>query len=218
MIFLFTGTDRGKTRAALNADVEKLLKKNVQLVRISDANTVDDLHAALQGAGMFGLAGQGGTQVVILDSILANEEMYTIFFAALPALAKSSDAIYLLEGKLDADTRKRIEKHAEKTRKFDAPAKGKDSSIFALANALRAQDTRALWVGLQRELVGGKAPEAVHGVLFWGAKDLFMKARDEKTRERAKRLIAELAELPHEARRRGEDLEYALERFALSGV
>lgn len=213
MIFLFAGTDREKARSALNAEVEKLLKKDLQLVRISDANAVDDLRAALQGAGMF-----GGKQVVVLDSILSNEEMYTVFFAALPALAKSSDALYMLEGKLDADTRKRIEKHAEKAQKFDAPAKGKDSSIFALASALRAQDKRALWVGLQRELVGGKAPEAIHGVLFWGAKDLFMKARDEKTRERAKRIIAELAELPHEARRRGEDLEYALERFALSGV
>ena len=35
---------------------------------------------------------------------------------------------------------------------------------------------------------------------------------------RAKKLIAELAELPHEARRNNFDLEYALERFVLSAA
>lgn len=211
MLYVYWGTDREKARAALNAEVGKLLKKGAQPVRVSDASAASDLRATLQGAGMF-----GGAQVVVLDSICANEEMRAIVLAALPALAKSPDAFYLLEGKLDAETRKRVEKHAEKTQKFDAPAKGKDASIFALANALRAQDKRSLWIGLQRELLGGKAPEAVHGVLFWGAKDMYMKSRDERMRERAKKIIAELAELPHEARRRGEDLEYALERFVLS--
>ena len=45
-----------------------------------------------------------------------------------------------------------------------------------------------------------------------------MKASDAKSKERAKKLIALLAELPHETRRRGVELEYALERFVLSGA
>ena len=213
MLHFYGGTDRAKARAAMRAEVEKAVGDGAQLVRITDANAASDLRAALRGAGMF-----GQRQVAAFDGILANEEMRGIFLAALPSVAASPDVFFMLEGKLDADAKKRIEKHAEKVQQFDAPAKGKDSSIFTLANALRAQDRRALWIGLQRELMGGKAPEAVHGVLFWGAKDMCTKSRDEKTRERAKKIIAALAALPHEARRRGEDLEYALERFALSGV
>jgi hypothetical protein len=86
-----------------------------------------------------------------------------------------------------------------------------------MANALRKSDKKALWVGYMRELEKGSAPEMVHGVLFWAAKDMLLKAgRDVATHNYATKLVAHLAELPHEARRRGEDLEYALERFLLS--
>ena len=211
MISLFVGTDREKARAALNAEVGTRTKKGIRVVKITDANSIDDLRAAFQGSGMF-----DDGRIVVLDGILANEEMYAVFFDALPALSKSADVFFMLEGKLDADTRKRIEKYAEATKKFDVAGKKKDGSIFGLSYALRRGDKKALWIGYQKELAGDTAPEAIHGVLFWGAKDMFMRSKDKKAQIRAKKLIAELAELPHEARRRGEDLEYALERFVLS--
>ena len=64
-----------------------------------------------------------------------------------------------------------------------------------------------------QEIAKGGAPEAIHGVLFWGAKDAFLKSGG--TDARIRQLVADLAALPHEARRRGEDMEYALERFIL---
>ena len=126
---------------------------------------------------------------------------------------------FIFETSPDADTRRTIEKYSATKNRFDAPKKEKDNSVFALANALRRADKKALWVGYQRELAKGGAPEAILGVLFWAAKDMFIKSK-EGTREsnRAKKLVAELAELPHEARRNGFDLEYALERFVLSAI
>jgi hypothetical protein len=70
-------------------------------------------------------------------------------------------------------------------------------------------------VGYQRALLRDEAPEAIHGVLFWGAKQALLAARGAKDMERPKRLVAELAELPHEARRKGFGLEYTLERYIL---
>jgi hypothetical protein len=58
----------------------------------------------------------------------------------------------------------------------------------------------------------------LHGTLFWAAKQMVLKPRGASDSLRGKKLVAELAALPHEARRSGEDLEYALERFVLSGV
>ncbi|MDO8514446.1 MAG: hypothetical protein Q7S50_02800 [bacterium] len=219
MMYFFVGTDREKTRAAMDAAIKKLPKENVRVVRISDAHTSEDLRATLQGAGMFGEA-----RVVVLDGVFANEEMMPLAESALPAMKKSSETFFILEEKPLADVRKKIEKYAEKTERYDAAGKKRDGSIFGLSNALARKDKKALWVGYQRELAKGTAPEAIHGVLFWAVKDLFMKSlpagRQEATgaHNRAKKLIAELAELPHEARRRGEELEYALERFVLSGV
>jgi hypothetical protein len=213
MLYFFHGSDRDKARIALNKAFEKATKE-ADVLRITDAHALADLSAALQGPGMFAPPA-GGARVVVFDSVLggANEEMRSKLLDALPMMGKSDEHFYVLEGALDAATRKQVEKYAEKSEKYDAPKKEKDNSIFALSNALQKGDRKALWVGLMRELAKGGAPEAVHGLLFWGAKQMLVRG-DDKTR--AEKLVASLAVLPHEARRRGEDLEYALERFVLT--
>lgn len=212
MLYFFYGSDRDKARMALNKALEKAIKQ-AEILRITDAHSVADLESALSGPGMFAQA-----HVVVFDSVLGadKEDMRARLLMELEHLRDSKEHFYILEGALDAATRKQVEKYAEKSEKFDAPKKEKDNSIFALASALQKGDKKALWVGLMREFSKGAAPEAVHGLLFWGAKRMMQSARGEKDIAQAKTLIAHLAELPHEARRRGEDLEYALERFVLA--
>lgn len=214
MLHFFYGSDRDKARVALNKAVPPPAKKG-STVRITDAHALADLQTALQGPGMF-----GGERVVIFDSILGgeNEEMRQALLSALELMSESREQFFMLEGALDAATRKQVEKCADKSEKFDAPKKEKDNSIFTLANALQRGDKKALWVGLMREYSKGSAPEAVHGLLFWGAKRGLMSAHSALDAKRYQMLVAALAELPHEARRGGEDLEYALERWALSSV
>jgi len=212
MLSSFYGSDRDKARTALDKAADKA-GRHADVVRITDAHSLADLEAALSGPGMF-----TKERTIVLDSIVggANEEMRARVLDSLERMRDSEEQFFILEGILDAATRKQIEKYAEKSEKFDAPKKEKDTSIFALANALQKGDRKALWVGLMREFSKDAAPEAVHGLLFWGAKQMFLKAYGDAERARAQNLIAALAELPHEARRKGEDLEYALERFVLS--
>ena len=211
MLQFFTGTDREKTRGEMSKAVESAAR-NERIVRITDANSVHDLETALRGAGMF-----GEKRIIVLESVFQNEEMRKIMLASLDHIRKSAEQFFIFEEKLDAETRKAIEKRAEKSERFDTTKGQKSNSIFALANAFRRADKKALWVGYQRELAHGEEAEAIHGVLFWGAKDMFLKSRDGSTeRRRATKLVAELAELPHEARRNNFQLEYALERFILS--
>jgi DNA polymerase III delta subunit len=206
MMHLYTGTDREKARAKMNADIVKA-GKGANIIRITDANTIDDLAAALRGGGMF-----AEKRVLVFENLNVNPEMREML---LDALGKGvSDPVFIFEEKLLVAEKKRYEKYADTIEKFDAPKKERDSSIFAMANALRAGDKKALWVSYMREIAKGGAPEAIHGVLFWGAKDAFLKSGGKE--ERIRQLVADLAALPHEARRRGEDLEYALERFVLS--
>jgi DNA polymerase III delta subunit len=210
MLHLFIGTDRAKARTALNAAVAKHAKGAARML-VSDAHTIDDLRAALQGGGMFAQA-----RAVILDSVLGNEEMRNYLLASLPSIAASAEHVFLLEEKPDAATKKLLEKHAEVSEKFDAAKKEEGGSIFAIGNAMRRGDKKAAWVALQRELIAGKAPEAIHGMLFWAAKDMALKARAASEAARARALVAQLAELPHVARRQGFDLDCALEHFLLS--
>lgn len=212
MIFLYLGTDRDKARSKMNAAIGKAAKK-AEVVRITDANSIDDLKAALQGGGMF-----GGKRVVVFEGVCTNPDLCGVLLDSLERLSKSDEDVFIYESKPLAEMRKKLEKYAETVEKFDAPAKERDSSIFAMANALRKRDKRSLWVSYMKEVAKGSAPEAVHGLLFWAAKDMFLKSPDAAARSRASALVATLAELPHEARRRGEGMEYALERFVLSGA
>ena len=212
MLYFFSGTDRDKARAAMNESALSVGGKREEIVRVTDANSVADLESTLRGAGMF-----GEKRIVILEGVLANEEMRELLMAELPRIAKSDETFFLYEEKPDAQTRKTIEKYAEKSERYDAPKGKKDGGeIFALAAALRRGDKKALWVGYQRALAVASAPEAIHGILFWGAKQMVLSAREGSAEHRrGLDQVARLAELPHEARRRGFDLEYALEKYIL---
>jgi DNA polymerase III delta subunit len=213
MLYFFTGTDTEKAREKLSAAVASVAKKK-QIIRVTDAHSVADLDAALGGAGMFGLPGQGVERVVVLDGVLSNDELHERLLGRLKDISKSDDIYFMLETGIDAETRKSVEKYAETTERYDAPKKERDNSIFALANSLQRGKRKELWVGYQRELQKGTAPEAIHGTLFWAAKQQFLSHDSPKARA----LVAELAALPHEARRKGFDLEYALEHFVLARV
>jgi len=206
MLYFYSGTDTDKARNALSDALEKKAK-NTPVVRITDAHTRADLEAALQGGGMF-----GGERAVVFDNVYASDDLREVLSEALPRISKSKDVFFMLESTLDAATRKSIEKYATEFERFDSKKIAKAETIFSLANALQSGKKKDLWVGYQRELQGGKAPEAIHGVLFWAAKQLLLKSDT----PRARMLVAELAALPHEARRQGFELEYALEHFVLS--
>ncbi|OGG69729.1 hypothetical protein A3F27_00890 [Candidatus Kaiserbacteria bacterium RIFCSPHIGHO2_12_FULL_53_13] len=212
MLYFYSGTDREKARAEMGKTIKRVSGKGVSVVRITDVNTAHDLRSALQGAGMF-----GESRAIVLEGLSGNEEMFENMLASLEKMGKSEETFFIFEEKLNAETRKTIEKYAEKSERYDAPKQKERTSIFSLANALKRADKKALWVGYQRELMQGNAPEAIHGVLFWGVKQMILAARENSAeRIRAAKLVAELAELPHEARRNNMPLEYALERFVLS--
>ena len=211
MLSVFLGTDTKKALATLNAVVSKL-KQSV--VRVSDASSLEDVRAALGGGGMF-----GEKRSVVLDRLSDNDELWQLVLAQLQSLREQSDAFFIYEEKMDAATKKLLQKYAGNVEVFDAPKSAKPKpTVFALVNYMNAGDKKRLWVGYQQELSIGNAPEAIHGTLFWGAKQSLLSARNAKEVERAKKYVAQLAELPHESRRHGEELEYALERFILSAV
>jgi hypothetical protein len=212
MLYFYTGTDTKKARGEMNKEVVRASLGGARVVRINDTISTDDLYASLHGVGLF-----GEKNVFVIDSVSLNEELFAALLQMLGGMKKSAEPFFLFESSPDANTRGEIEKYAETAKRYDAPKKAKDNSVFALVNALRKADKKALWLGFQREIIKGNAPEAIHGVLFWGAKEMLLKSKEGAPENiRARKLVAELAELPHEARRNNFPLEYALERFLLT--
>lgn len=207
MFFFYSGTDTEKIRAAVQ---QKLRTVKGSVVRVTDAHTTEDFKAAFQGKGMF-----GETQVVVFEHVLQHADMNVLLLDSLEVLKNSDDVFIVVEEKVDAATRKRIEKYAEESDRYDAKKNAADNTAFDMANALQRGDKKNLWVSYMRELGKGSSPEMLHGILFWAAKQSAMKANG-PVKKKAEDLIIALVELPHEARRRGVDMEYALERFVLS--
>lgn len=213
MLYVYLGTDRAKARGEMNKTAEAAAEKeDARLVRITDAHGLADIRSALQGEGLF-----GERQLVIFDGVLSSEILRGTLLVELSRIAMSDEVFYIYEESVDAATKKILEKHVNKIERYDRAKKQESGSIFGLARALEKGDKKGLWIGLERELQKGAAPEAIHGALFWGAKQMLLSARKGTDDEaRSRRYIAELAELPHRSRRANVPLDYALLRFSLS--
>jgi len=135
----------------------------------------------------------------------------------LAMLAKSDNAIVILAPRLAVAQAKKVAAQAAKTYQFDK-GETKDQRGFNtnLVNALAAKSREKLWLETVRALAAGDAPEMLHGLLHWKARDILEKGSRTWKPLEARVLSLSLIKLLQESRRTGGDLARALERFALS--
>lgn len=207
MIYLFHGSDTAKVRAKAFQWVSAARAKQPDALYIRIP--ADELSAAtLEGA----IATQGlffKKALVLLDDPCANKETADLVLGRLDELAASPNPIALVAPKLLAARVKKIAAVAEKTFVFEAKEKKERGFNVALVNALATHDRISLWKEVVKAKRAGDAPEMIHGLLHWKARDLI-----QKRKPRARAMSVSLISLLHA---RGElPLDEALERFALS--
>jgi hypothetical protein len=83
-------------------------------------------------------------------------------------------------------------------------------------NALASRSRERLWLEVVRALRAGDAPEMLHGLLHWKARDIMEKGSPKWKQEEARKLSIDLISLVQESRRKSLDLSRVLERWALS--
>ncbi|OGG78056.1 hypothetical protein A3A36_02700 [Candidatus Kaiserbacteria bacterium RIFCSPLOWO2_01_FULL_52_12b] len=229
MIYLFYGSDVEKTRSKAFEWVAKARTKepNLAYVRLAreelDRNTLED--AALSG-GLF------VKRLLILiddpfptahktnDEDERNEEesAESVFEEHIEALAASDNAIIILVPRLAAAKAKKLVAKAKMAYKFDKLATLEDKRGFnsTLVDALGARSREKLWLEVNRALIAGDAPEMLHGLLHWKARDLMAKGGRAWAPKEARALSLSLIELLQSSRRGNIDLSLSLEKFALS--
>lgn len=225
MIYLFHGSDVEKARSKAFEWVAKARAKEpelsyVRLAReeLSDAALTD----AAQSGGLF-----VKRLLILLDDPFPakrteedeEDELSsgTIVEDHLDELVKSDNAIIILAPKLPSAKAKKLAAKAKMTYVFDAPAREDARGFNApLVNALAARSPEKLWTEVNRSLRAGDAPEMLHGLLHWKARDLMSNGSRLWKPEEARALSLSLIELLQESRRGGTDLAESLERFSLS--
>lgn len=229
MLYLFHGTDVEKTRAKAFEWVAKAREKEPNLVyaRLSrEELSSEALAEASASGGLF----VKRLLVLVDDPFPARAKTNeaaeddteparaNLIEERLSELADSDNAFVILAPKLPAAKAKKLSAKAKMTYAFDLPAKREPARGFnsALVNALAAKNRQALWLEVERALAAGDAPEMVHGLLHWKARDLMEKGSRSWPREESRALSMRLIALVMDARRKGLDLGRELERFALS--
>jgi hypothetical protein len=227
MIYLFYGSDEAKARAKAFEWVAKARAKepNLAYARLMrEELTAAALESATASGGLF-----IKRLLVLLDDPFpkpraadAEEDASEELSGApidewLEALAESDNAIVVLAPRLPAPKAKKWEAKAKQAYRYDAPAmRAARGFNSGLANALAARRADALWLEVVRAERHGDAPEMLHGLLHWKARDLMEKGGRAWPKNEARTLSRALIELLMESRRTGADLSRSLERFALS--
>lgn len=214
MIYLFHGTDTHKVRAkafqwvaAARARAPEAAYVRLTTDQLSEASLTE----ALSSQGLF-----FAKTLVLLDDPFSEGSSSELVLAHLDALTNSPNAVAILAPKLLASRATKLTAAAEKVFVIDAIAKKDRGFNSALVNALAARDRGLLWKEVTKALREGDAPEALHGLLHWKARDLMQKGGKGWTPIEARTLSLALIELLSDSRGRDLPLPLALERFALT--
>lgn len=215
MIYLFTGSDTNHVRAkafqwiaAARAKAPDAYYSRFTADQVSEPA----LREALSVQGLF-----FSKTLIALDDPFALTDSADTVLELLSDLADSQNIVAIIAPKLLAARMKKVEAKAEKVFTIDAaakpPARGFNS---ALVNALGAKDGQSLWKEIVKAYRLGDAPEMIHGLLHWKARDMMQKGGRSWTPDQARVLSRNLILLLSDSRGRDLSLDLALERFALS--
>jgi DNA polymerase III delta subunit len=214
MLYLFHGSDTNKVRAKALAWVEAARKKapDVHYVRLAPGEvTEESLRDALSMQGLF-----FSKTLVLIDDPFEEKKSADIVLGMLSEFADSPNAVALLAPKLIAARVKKAEVHAEKTFRVDAAVKASRGFNNALVGALSSRNGELLWKEIVTAHRAGDAPEMVHGLLHWKARELMKRGGGAWGERGARKLSRDLIKLLADSRGRDLELALALERFALS--
>jgi hypothetical protein len=215
VIYLFHGSDTNKVRAKAFLWVAAAHAKapDAYYTRLdAESTSIQALQEALMAQGLF-----FSKTLVLIDDPFSNTEAGEAVLESLKALAASPNAVAILAPKLLAARLKKIEPHTEKVFEINIVDKkvvrGFNSS---LVNALAEKNGPKLWQEIEKARRLGDAPEMIHGLLHWKARDLMQKGSRSWPNNDARTLSRNLIELLSDSRSGDLSLDMALERFALS--
>ncbi len=232
MIYLFYGTDVAKTRAKTFAWIAaaRVKEPNLTYIRLSREDVTP---AALENAALSGGLFTKRLLILIDDPFPSaqrkvseqdeNEDdsedpAHSVLETYLEPLAASDNAILILAPKLTAAKAKKLGTQTTLEYVFNLPpGEAADRGFNGnLVNALATKNREKLWLEISRALRRGDAPEMLHGLLQWKARDLISAGGRAWKPEESRRLSLTLIALLQDSRRGGLDLSLSLERFALS--
>jgi DNA polymerase III delta subunit len=209
MLYVFHGSDITKSaeKARVVANSLRAKRHDATFIEIiADQWSPVAIEENLGGQGLF-----SSKYIVFLNRVTENADAKEVLPDFVSAMNKSANIFILLEGKLNADLKRAVEKDAEKIVLTDAIEKAgtkEGFNIFALGDALEKRDGIRAWKLYRTAIDSGIAPENIVGTLFWQVKRNYSKTKSES-------LMKELMTLYHDGHRGLVDMELGIERMLI---
>jgi DNA polymerase III delta subunit len=178
----------------------------------AESTSAEALQEAVMAQGLF-----FSKTLVLIDDPFSDAAAGEALLGQLEGLAASPNAVAILAPKLLATRLKKIEPHAAKVFEVNATEKKAVRGFnTGLVNALAEKNGPKLWQEIEKARRQGDAPEMIHGLLHWKARDLMQKGSRAWPGDESRTLSRSLIELLSDSRSGDLSLNLALERFALS--
>lgn len=232
MLHAFFGTDTITVRHKAGTFVHEKQNAGAEVIRLEPTTYVPErLVDAVGSVSLF-----GAPQVIVIDTPSVEPDMFAQVFEVLESFASTKHDVVLIEGKLLAPEKKKLQKYAATMGEYTAESK-LAFNTFALADALLERDKKNLWVLLSRAKVEGLGSEEIIGTLFWQLKSLRLAAKTNDPEEaglkpfvysKAKRALSKfkdgelemlsetLVAAYHDGHTGRRDISVALERWVLA--
>lgn len=212
MIYLFSGDDTKKKLIAYEKFLKSIpISTEKFYINRNDFNP-NQVESFYSGSGLF-----FKKSAIIFSNILETESERDFILKRLEFMQSSSNLFVFSERQLNKPVLDTFKKTEAELSIFELPKEKKEKfNNFLLANAFGAKDKLNLWIYYRQAVEKGVGLEELVGVLFWKAKDMYLK--NNFGRLSPEQVLIFIKKLPYilpEARKKGVDAEIAFEKFLL---
>lgn len=212
MIYLFTGDDTKNKLIAYEKFIKSIPSSTEKFYINRPDFSPSQIESFYSGAGLF-----FKKSAIIFSNILETKDTSDFILKKLEPMQDSDNLFIFSERKLNKPIVDAFKKAKGELKIFELPKEKKEKfNNFLLANAFGAKDKLNLWIYYRQAVDKGVGLEELIGVLFWKAKDMYLKNNFGKfTKEQVEDFTKKLPYLLPEARKKGQDAEIAFEQFLL---
>lgn len=224
MLYVYHGLDMAKSLEKARALSNTLRAKRPDATYIevqADTWSQSVIEENIGGQGLF-----SNKYIIFLNRVTEKGEAKELLPDLIQVMNESTNIFILLEGKLNADLKKAVEKYAEKVVETGGKENGGGSvekgkkeefNIFALADAVGSRNALKSWSLYRQAVDAGIETENIIGVLFWKVKSMrTANSFVNYSKQELDMLIRDFIALYHDGHRGIVDMELAVEKRLLS--
>jgi len=225
MLYVYHGLDINKSleKARTLANSLRAKRPDATFLEVgADKWSPSIIEENIGGQGLF-----SSKYIIFLNRVTENVEAKEALPDLIEVMNESSNIFILLEGRLNVDLKKTVEKYAEKIVETGDGIKedgnkgmkgGKtEFNIFALAEAVGSRNSLKSWTIYRKAIDSGMETEAVIGMLFWKVKSMISATNTSTYSDKElNSLLTDLIKIYHDGHRGLVDAELAVEKMMLS--